>query len=77
MPLLQDRTAVFIVRLWWEFDETGRARTWRGSVEHVQSGRRKYFQRYDDLIAFVQQPSPDDAARSPDGAADAALPGTD
>ena len=44
MALLEDRTAVFIVRVWCERGDGDAAVTeWRGSVEHIQSGQRAFF----------------------------------
>ena len=54
MPLLEDRTAVFIVRLWCECGDSETAVVWRGSVEHVRTGERRFFQQFDDLIAFMR-----------------------
>lgn len=56
MPLLEDRSASFIVRVWCESGD-GQARTvraWRGSVEHVASGQRVFFQELDAVIAFMK-----------------------
>jgi hypothetical protein len=42
----------FIVRIWYEADEShAEGVTWRGSVDHVSSGRRLYF---DELGAFLR-----------------------
>jgi len=52
MPLLEDRTASFIVRIWLEGAEvSGALGDWRGSIEHVHSGQRAFFR---DLTAIVQ-----------------------
>lgn len=52
MPLLEDRTASFIVRIWREGGEApGALGDWRGSIEHVHSGQRAFFR---DLAAIVQ-----------------------
>ncbi len=56
MPLLEDRSASFIVRVWCESGD-GQARTvraWRGSVEHVASGQRVFFRELDAVIAFMK-----------------------
>lgn len=58
------RDHLFIVRIWLEpgaevcpapasglSDETG----WRGSVQHVRSGRRLYFRRLADLDEFMRR----------------------
>jgi hypothetical protein len=56
MPLFEDRSASFIVRVWCESgDGEARAvRAWRGSIEHVPSGQRVYFQELDAVIAFMK-----------------------
>jgi hypothetical protein len=55
MPLFEDRSAAFIVRVWCESGETpGAVRAWRGSIEHVASGQRSFFTELDVVIAFMQ-----------------------
>jgi hypothetical protein len=45
----------FIVKLWLEDagDETG-SEGWRGYVTHVPSGKRRYLQKLDDIVSFVE-----------------------
>ena len=51
-------THSFIVRIWFEaVDEEGNASTWRGSIEHVSSGRRLHFDRFDEILNFVREQS--------------------
>ena len=45
---------LFTVRLWREELEEGRYE-WRGKVQHALSGETRYFRRWEDLIAFVQE----------------------
>lgn len=55
MALLQDRTDAFIVRVWCEPDPGATpAFDWRGSIEHVASGRRLCFRETAALAAFIQ-----------------------
>ncbi|UJW81642.1 hypothetical protein [Hydrogenophaga sp. SL48] len=55
MALLEDRTAVFIVRIWCERgDQPSRDPEWRGSVEHVKSGQRAYFRQLDAVLDFMK-----------------------
>lgn len=55
MALLEDRTAVFIVRVWCERGDGDAAVTeWRGSVEHIQSGQRAFFRNLDAVLDFVR-----------------------
>ena len=45
----------FIVRIWREPREIeGLAAEWRGLIERVGSGERRYFQRLDELVSFMQ-----------------------
>lgn len=55
MALLEDRTAVFIVRIWCERgDQQDRVPEWRGSVEHVKSGQRAYFRQMEAVLEFMK-----------------------
>ena len=54
MMLLEDGTQVFIVRIWLETrDITDAPVQWRGVVEHVPTGERRYFTDLRDIKAFV------------------------
>jgi hypothetical protein len=49
-----EKTHVFIVRLWLEAREIEGAETlWRGVVEHVSSGQRRYVDNLDEIPAFI------------------------
>src|SRR5687768_12822605 len=55
MALLEDRTAVFIVRVWCERGDGGAdVSEWRGSVEHIQSGQRAFFRNLEAVLEFVR-----------------------
>ena len=55
MALLEDRTAVFIVRVWCEGGDANNAVSeWRGSIEHVQSGQRTFFRHLEAIIEFIK-----------------------
>lgn len=55
MALLEDRTAVFIVRIWCEGDVSADpAADWRGSVEHVQTGKRSFFRHLEAIVEFMR-----------------------
>ena len=55
MALLEDRTAVFIVRVWCERGDGDAVGTeWRGSVEHIQSGQRAFFRNLEAVLDFVR-----------------------
>jgi hypothetical protein len=45
-------TATFIVRMWSEstVDNNG---DWRGQVEHVQTGEKRYFREMDRVLEFI------------------------
>ena len=54
MSLADDRTDVFIVRIWHE-PQTGGTGSgiWRGNVEHLETGSVRHFQDMATLVAFV------------------------
>ena len=55
MALLEDRTAVFIVRVWCERGAgDSAAPEWRGSVEHVRSGERAFFRNLETMCEFMK-----------------------
>lgn len=50
----EEDTQVFIVRFWREPRKFETARPeWRGVVEHVKSGERRFVQRPDDVALFL------------------------
>ena len=53
-PPSEDRH-LFIVRLWREDSQVEPGGQWRGSVEHVPSGRRVHFVSLDVLDSFISQ----------------------
>lgn len=55
MALLEDRTAVFIVRIWCERGDADSAvAEWRGSAEHVESGQRMFFRHLEAVLEFMK-----------------------
>lgn len=55
MALLEDRTAVFIVRVWCERGDGDSAiAEWRGSVEHIETGHRAFFRNLESVIDFMK-----------------------
>lgn len=46
---------LFIVRIWREPSDVLNAEEWRGQVEHVASGQRRYFTHLEDLDQFILQ----------------------
>ncbi len=49
-----DGTQVFIVRVWREAREIpGAQPEWRGVVEHVPSGERRFFKELEEIIRFM------------------------
>lgn len=55
MALLEDRTAVFIVRIWCERgDADSTMPEWRGSVEHVETGQRVFFRNLEAVLDFMK-----------------------
>ncbi len=56
MALLEDRTAVFIIRIWCEQGGEERlASEWRGSIEHVRGGERAFFRHLEAALEFMQR----------------------
>jgi hypothetical protein len=47
-----ERTQLFIVRLWPESFDRGQ-RVWRGEVMHTSTDGRRYFARWEDMLAFL------------------------
>jgi hypothetical protein len=45
-------TATFIVRMWAEPVNEDQCE-WRGQVEHLQTGEKRYFQQLDIVLEFV------------------------
>jgi len=45
---------LFVVRIWREAGKDSNGQ-WRGSVDHVGSGRKQYFATTSDLVEFVMQ----------------------
>ena len=55
MPLLEERAAAFIVRIWCESNDVGSpSGEWRGSIEHVPSGRKGYFRDLESIGLFMK-----------------------
>jgi len=53
--LLEDNTTAYIVRIWLEQREVeGAPVAWRGSIEHVASGRIKYIADLDEIAGFIR-----------------------
>lgn len=54
MTSLEEDTHAFIVRVWRERREIETVvPDWRGMVEHVGSGERRYVKDLDDIVAFI------------------------
>jgi hypothetical protein len=57
---LTENTLAFIVRVWRETREIeGAAPEWRGVVEHVPTGERRYLTNLDELADFILLYVPD------------------
>jgi hypothetical protein len=53
--LLENHTASYIVRVWLERREVeGAPVEWRGSIEHVASGKTKYLTDLDEIAQFIR-----------------------
>ncbi len=64
----QDVSASFVARIWLEQDG-GSSPRWRGHVEHVQSGKKEYFDTLVSLQKFLASvtgvPGPEASATEP------------
>ena len=70
MAALEEYTHVFIVRIWREPREIeGAAPEWRGAVEHVASGERRYIKQLNEIEPVIAHylgestPAPDKSGR--------------
>jgi hypothetical protein len=53
---VQGDTHAFIVRIWHEeLDSEGNGLAWRGSIQHVGSSKRLYFQDLEGIVHFVRE----------------------
>lgn len=53
-PASGRRKIAFLVNFWYEPEESTTARdAWRGSVEHIASGKRLYFNDISSLVGFL------------------------
>jgi hypothetical protein len=58
MSSLDERSHTFVVRIWEERRDVEDApTTWRGRVDDVRTGVRRYFTRLEDLVAYMSQQS--------------------
>ena len=57
-------THAFIIRIWNEASEGEDLEiTWRGSIEHVGSNQRLYFQNLSSIVHFIRERSGMDSQR--------------
>jgi hypothetical protein len=55
MPLLEDQSCSFIVRVWRETSESPNAASeWRGSIEKVPAGRRAFFRELPAILDYMK-----------------------
>jgi hypothetical protein len=58
MSSLDERSHTFVVRIWEERRDVEDALpTWRGRVDDVRTGVRRYFTKLEDLVAYLSQES--------------------
>ncbi len=58
MPHHQEQPQnTFVIRFWWEWQGEGsnRTRSWRGRIEHIQSGEGTAFRDQHQLLAFIER----------------------
>ena len=55
MASFEDNTQVFIIRIWVERREIEGAPTeWRGVIEHIPGGQRRYLKDLGDILVFIR-----------------------
>lgn len=53
---MEDDNHSFVVRIWYErVDNDGKPTVWRGSIEHVSSGKRLHFYKLESVVCFIQE----------------------
>jgi hypothetical protein len=58
MSSLDERSHTFVVRIWEERRDVEDApTTWRGRVDDVRTGTRRYFTSLEDMVAYLSQQS--------------------
>jgi hypothetical protein len=56
MSLNEGKYASFFIRLWQEPRERGgEPPEWRGSIEHVQSRKKRYFRDVETVVLFIEE----------------------
>jgi len=60
MTPFAENTHAFVVRIWREPREISGAKPeWRGVIEHVPSGKRRYMNMLDEIVTFIALYAPD------------------
>jgi hypothetical protein len=59
-----DNRHLFIVRFWREESDSAPGGQWRGSVEHIPTGRRTHFVSLEVLDTFISQQLNNEAAET-------------
>jgi hypothetical protein len=63
MSSLDERSFTFVVRIWEERRDVADALpTWRGRVDEVRTGVRRYFTTLEDLVSYLSSQSGMDEA---------------
>ncbi len=58
MSSLDERSHTFVVRIWEERRDLANATpTWRGRVDEVRTGSRRYFTTLEDLVSYLSSRS--------------------
>ena len=58
MSSLDERSHTFVVRIWEERRDLANATpTWRGRVDEVRTGARRYFTTLEDLMTYLSNQS--------------------
>ncbi len=55
MTLPEERTDLFLVRIWYEArDIEGAPPQWRGWIEHTAAAQRRYLTTLDGIVTFIK-----------------------
>ncbi len=65
LPTPNDSRHLFIVRFWRESSASAPEGLWRGSVEHIPTGRRVHFASLDTLNTFMTQQLNSEGSEAP------------
>ena len=54
MPSNSKHRSTFVLRIWREEEDGREQPVWRGWVQHISSGDRRYLQSTEELVRFIE-----------------------